>query len=107
MEEAPYQVASIRQFAGVSLTKDGLPDKTTIPHLRPCWRNTTWPKSLNAESAREGLFLRQEMIMDVTIIHLPSSTKNCGKAPMHPEMHSTSKGWLYYFGIKTFVCCRR
>ena len=38
-------------------------------------------------------------IVDATIIHAPSSTKNATKS-RDPEMHSTKKGNQWYFGMK-------
>jgi len=34
MEEAPYDIASMRPFAGLSLTQGSIPDETTILNFR-------------------------------------------------------------------------
>jgi len=44
--------------------------------------------------ARQGLSLRQGTIVDATIIHAPSSTKN-KEGKRDPEMHQTKKGNQY------------
>jgi IS5 family transposase len=44
--------------------------------------------------------LRQGSIVDATIIHAPSSTKN-KDGKRDPEMHQTKKGNQYYFGMST------
>lgn len=46
---------------------------------------------VNAHLARKGQSLRAGTIVDGTIIHAPSSTKNADKA-RGPEMHQTRKG---------------
>jgi IS5 family transposase len=34
MEEALYEIASMRRFAGFSLSSGSIPDQTTIPNVR-------------------------------------------------------------------------
>ena len=46
-----------------------------------------------------GLIMHGGTIVDTTIIHAPSSTKNATKS-RDPEMHSTKKGNQWYFGMK-------
>lgn len=49
-----------------------------------------------------GLSLRQGTIVDATLIHAPSSTKNKdGKRDQ--EMHQTKKGNQYYFCAKAYI----
>jgi IS5 family transposase len=48
------------------------------------------------------LLLRHRTIVDATIIHAPSSTKN-KERKRDPEMHSTKKGNQYYFGMKAHI----
>ncbi|WP_269085798.1 transposase, partial [Pseudomonas amygdali] len=49
-----------------------------------------------------GLSLRQGTIVDATLIHAPSSTKN-KDGKRDPEMHQTKKGNQYYFGAKAHI----
>lgn len=49
-----------------------------------------------------GLSLRQGTIVDATLIHAPSSTKN-QDGKRDPEMHQTKKGNQYYFGAKAHI----
>jgi IS5 family transposase len=49
-----------------------------------------------------GLKVSTGTIVDATIIHAPSSTKNADKAG-DPEMHQTKKGNQWYFGVKAHV----
>jgi IS5 family transposase len=41
-------------------------------------------------------------IVDATIIHAPSSTKN-STGERDPEMHQTKKGNQWYFGLKAHI----
>jgi IS5 family transposase len=50
----------------------------------------------------KGLSLRQGSIVDATIIHAPSSTKN-EEGKRDPEMYQTKKGNQYFFGIKAHI----
>jgi transposase, IS5 family len=49
-----------------------------------------------------GIRISTGTIVDATIIHAPSSTKNrCGERD--PEMHQTRKGKQWYFGLKAHI----
>lgn len=102
MEEALYEVAPLRRFAGLPLTHGSVPDETTILNLcRLLETHDLAPAILaavNAHLGDHGLLLRQGTIVDATIIHAPSSTKNESKT-RDPQMHSTRKGNQWYFGM--------
>lgn len=106
MEEALYEVAPLRRFAGLSLTRGSVPDETTILNFRRLLEtHDLAPKVLaavNAYLTDKGLLLRQGTIVDATIIHAPSSTKNEAKS-RDPEMHQTRKGQQWYFGMKAHI----
>lgn len=106
MEEALYEVAPLRRFAGLSLTRGSVPDETTILKFRRLLEtHNLAPKVLaavNAYLTDKGLLLRQGTIVDATIIHAPSSTKNVAKA-RDAEMHQTRKGQQWYFGMKAHI----
>jgi IS5 family transposase len=106
MEEALYEVAPLRRFAGLSLTRGSVPDETTILNFRRLLEtHDLAPKVLaavNAYLTDKGLLLRQGTIVDATIIHAPSSTKNATKS-RDPEMHQTRKGQQWYFGMKAHI----
>ena len=52
--------------------------------------------------SEQGLMLRQGSSVDATLIAAPSSTKNkAGKRD--PEMHSSTKGNQWYFGMKAHM----
>ena len=106
MEEALYEVAPLRRFAGLSLAHGSVPDETTILNFRRLLEtNDLAPAILatvNAHLGDKGLFLRQGTVVDATIIHAPSSTKNKEKT-RDPEMNQTKKCNLWYFGMKAHI----
>jgi IS5 family transposase len=48
MEEALYEIASLRTFAALGL--ETIPDETTILTSAICWRPTTWPRTSSNRS---------------------------------------------------------
>lgn len=105
MEEALYEIASMRQFARLSLL-EAIPDETTILNFRHLLeRHGLAAKLLEAVNGHlqgKGLLLRQGTIVDATIIDAPSSTKNSSKA-RDPQMRQTKKGNQWYFGMKAHI----
>lgn len=105
MEEALYEIGSMRVFSGLSLTKP-IPDETTILNFRRIIeQNELAPKILeqvNEHLTRQGLMLKRGSIVDATIIAAPSSTKNA-QGQRDPEMHQTKKGNQWYFGMKAHI----
>ena len=79
MEEALYEIASLRHFAGLKLSEP-IPDETTILNFRHMLEEYDLAedilKQVNAHLARKGLLLKRGSIVDATIIPAPSSTKN-------------------------------
>ncbi len=102
MEEALYEIASLRTFAHLSLT-EAIPDETTSLNFRHLLEENDLAedilKAVNAHLTRKGLLLKRGSIVDATIIAAPSSTKNA-QGERDPEMHQTKKGEQWYFGIK-------
>lgn len=105
MEEALHEIASMRLFARLS-GLDVIPDETTILNFRRLLEKhglaAKMLEAVNAHLARKGQSLRAGTIVDATIIHAPSSTKNTNKA-RDPEMHQTRKGNQWYFGMKAHI----
>ena len=105
MEEALYEIASLRNFAGLSLSEP-IPDETTILNFRHLLEEYDLAedifKQVNAHLARKGLLLKKGSIVDATIIAAPSSTKNA-EGERDPEMHQTKKGEQWYFGMKAHI----
>ena len=106
MEEALYDVVPLRKFAHVSLSRGSVPDETTILNFRRLLEAHGLAErileAVNAHLSARGLLLRQGTIVDATIIHAPSSTKNESKQ-RDPDMHQTKKGNQWYFGMKAHI----
>ena len=105
MEEALYEIASLRAFARLSLNEP-IPDETTILNFRHLLEANDLAddifKAVNALLARKGLLLKRGSIVDATIIAAPSSTKNA-EGERDPEMHQTKKGNQWFFGMKAHI----
>ena len=105
MEEALYEIASMRQFARLTLTQP-IPDETTILNFRRLLEdNELAPEILgriNAYLSRKKLLLKRGSIVDATIIAAPSSTKNAD-GERDPQMHQTKKGNQWHFGMKAHI----
>ncbi|WP_248915671.1 IS5 family transposase [Pseudomonas moorei] len=104
MEEALYETTILRQFAGLSLER--IPDETTILNFRRLLEKHELAAGIlgviNGYLGDRGLSLRQGTIVDATLIHAPSSTKN-QDGKRDPEMHQTKKGNQWYFGMKAHI----
>jgi len=104
MEEALYETTILRQFSGLSLER--IPDETTILNFRRLLEKHELAAGIlaviNGYLGDRGLSLRQGTIVDATLIHAPSSTKN-KDGKRDPEMHQTKKGNQYYFGMKAHI----
>jgi len=105
MEEAPYEIASLRSFAGFKLSEP-IPDETTFLNFRHLLEEYDLAedilKQVNGHLARKGLLLKRGSIVDATIIAAPSSTKNT-EGKRDPEMHQTKKGEQWHFGMKAHI----
>ncbi len=105
MEEALYDSASMRQFAGFKLS-GAIPDETTILNFRHLLEEYDLAEDILAQVnkllAAKGLLLKRGTIVDATIIAAPSSTKNA-RGERDPEMHQTKKGNQWYFGMKAHI----
>ena len=106
MEEALYEIASMRQFAGLSLARGAVPDETTILKFRHLLERHDLGRQIfetvKGHLQAKGLMLRQGTIVDATIVSAPSSTKN-STGERDPEMHQTRKGNQWYFGMKAHL----
>ena len=103
MEEALYDIESVRRFAGIELGEEEIPDETTILNFRHLLEKHGLTEKLLAEVneylSEKKLLLREGTIVDATLIAAPSSTKNRDKK-RDGEMSSTKKGNNYHFGMK-------
>ena len=105
MEEALYEITSMRQFARLTLSAP-IPEDTTIMNFRHLLEKHQLAvgilETINNYLRDKGLSLRQGTIVDATIIHAPCSTKN-KESKRDPEMHQTKKGNQYFFGMKAHI----
>ena len=102
-EDSIYDSESIRRFVGVELAEDRMPDETTILRFRHLLERHDLTEAIFGEIRslleEKRLLLKSGTIVDATIIHAPSSTKNrSGKRD--PEIKQTRKGKQWYFGMK-------
>jgi IS5 family transposase len=106
MEDALYDIESMRRFAGFCDVAAALPDETTILNFRHLLERHDLPARLlvavNTLLKAKGLLVSQGTMVDATIIHAPSSTKNA-KGERDPAMHQTKKGNQWYFGMKIHI----
>lgn len=102
-EEALYDSIVMRSFCGVTTDADIIPDESTILRFRRLLERHQLTEALfveiNSLLSERGLFVGKGTIVDATIIHAPSSTKNA-ENKRDPEMHQTRKGKQWYFGMK-------
>jgi len=105
MEEALYEITPMRQFARLTLSAP-IPEDTTIMKFGHLLEKHQLAAGIlqviNGYLQDKGLSLRQGTIVDATIIHAPSSTKN-KDGKRDPEMHQTKKGNQYFFGMKAHI----
>jgi len=106
VEEALYDSAVMRQFAGIDLGNEPVPDETTVCKFRHLLEQHDLGAGIfarvNEHLQRKGMRVSKGTIMDATIINAPSSTKNA-RGERDPEMHQTRKGKQWYFGMKAHV----
>lgn len=106
VEEALYESAALRRFVGVDLGVAPAPDETTVLRFRHLLEKHRLGEEMldtvNLHLETRGIRIATGTIVDATIIHAPSSTKNAS-GERDPEMHQTRKGKQWYFGLKAHV----
>jgi len=106
LEDAIYDSQAMRNFVGIDLSSESVPDATTLLKFRHLLERKDLTRAIFEEigehlQARK-LSLREGTIVDATIIAAPSSTKN-REGKRDPEMHQTRKGNEWHFGMKAHV----
>ena len=106
LEDAIYDSQALRDFVGINLSQESVPDATTLLKFRRLLLAHDLTKAMfeeiNAHLAQQGLLMRAGTIVDATIIAAPSSTKNKQEA-RDPEMHQAKKGNQWHFGMKAHI----
>jgi IS5 family transposase len=105
-EEALYESPALRRFVGIDLGSAPAPDETTICKFRHLLEKhevgAAMLRRVNEHLENQGIRITRGTIVDATIIHAPSSTKNAS-GERDPEMHQTRKGKQWYFGLKAHI----
>lgn len=105
-EEALYDSQALRQFVGIDLGREPVPDETTICKFRHLMERHNLGDELfrliNAYLQENGMKVNRGTIVDASIIGAPGSTKNRDKQ-RDPEMGATRKGNQWYFGMKVHI----
>jgi len=103
LEDAIYDSQTMREFIGIDLSREQVPDATTLLKFRRRLEDKKLTEAIFKEVAahlsERGLLMREGTMVDATIIAAPPSTKNKDKA-RDPEMHQTKKGNEWHFGMK-------
>ena len=106
VEETLYDSAVMRQFVGIDLGHEPVPDETTACKFRHLLEEHQLGEQIlgtvNLYLQAQGVRITTGTIVDATILHAPSSTKN-REQQRDPEMHQTKKGNQWYFGMKAHV----
>jgi transposase, IS5 family len=105
-EESLYDSRAFRQFVGIDLGREPVPDETTILKFRHLMEKHNLGEQffhcINNYLEENGLKVERGTIVDATIINAPSSTKNQEKK-RDPDMCQTRKGNQWYFGMKAHI----
>lgn len=103
LEDAIYDSYAMRSFMHIDFYKEQVPDSTTLLKFRHLLEKHHIGEQIfadvNTRLEKCGLMMHGGTIVDATIVHAPSSTKN-NKGERDPEMHQTKKGNQWYFGMK-------
>lgn len=106
LEDMIYDSQAMRNFAGIDLGRDAVPDATTLLKFRHLLEKHELTRLLfdevNALLSEHQLLMREGTLVDATIIAAPSSTKNA-RGERDPQMHQTKKGQQWYFGMKAHI----
>ena len=105
-EDALYESPALRRFVSIDLGRAPAPDESTILQFRHLLEKHELGRAMlntvNQYLERQGIRITTGTIVDATIIHAPSSTKNRSRE-RDPEMHQTRKGKQWYFGLKAHI----
>jgi IS5 family transposase len=106
VEDAIYDSQALRHFVGIDLSRESVPDATTLLKFRRLLEDNKLTQAMFEETktllSAQGLLMREGTLVDATIIAAPPSTKNKDHA-RDPEMHQTKKGNEWHFGMKAHI----
>ena len=105
-EDALYDIAAFRDFCGIDLGRERVPDATTLLNFRHLLEEHRIGAVLFAKIGElllaHGMKLSGGTIVDATLIAAPPSTKNAA-GERDPEMHQSKKGNQWHFGMKLHI----
>jgi transposase, IS5 family len=106
VEDAIYDSQALRNFMGIDLSRESVPDATTLMGFRHLLEAHDLAQAMlvevNAMLIERGLLMSKGTLVDATLMAAPSSTKNREHA-RDPEMHQTKKGNQWHFGLKAHI----
>lgn len=105
-EDALYDIAAFRDFCGIDLGRERVPDATTLLNFRHLLEEHRIGAVLFAKIGElllaNGMKLSGGTIVDATLIAAPPSTKNAA-SERDPEMRQSKKGNQWHFGMKLHI----
>ncbi|MHB0775249.1 IS5 family transposase [Halomonas sp. WWR20] len=106
LEDAIYDSQAMRDFIGIDLAVESVPDATTLLRFRHLLEKHALTQrifeEINVSLAEQGLFMHEGTIVDATIVAAAPSPKNKTRQ-RDPEMKQTRKGNQYFFGMKAHI----
>lgn len=103
VEDAIYDSYAMKSFMRLDFYQEQVPDATTLLKFRHLLEKHQIGEKIFSDLKerldKAGLLMHGGSIVDATIIHAPSSTKNA-KGERDAEMHQVKKGNQWYFGMK-------
>jgi len=106
VEEALYESPVLQRFVGADLGMAPAPDGTTVLRFRHLLETHSLGgqmlDTVNEHLESKGIKIQTGTIVDASILHAPSSTKNAS-GERDPELRQTRKGNQWYFGLKAHI----
>ena len=106
VEDAIYDSQALRNFMGIDLSQQSVPDATTLMGFRHLLEANDLTQAMlievNAMLIERGLLMSKGTLVDATLIAAPTSTKN-KEHRRDPEMHQAKKGNEWHFGMKAHI----
>lgn len=85
MEDAIYDSPSLQLFMGIDLGRNAVPDATTLQRFRRLLEEHSLTKGIvdavNRQLADQGLFLKEGIVVDATIISAPLFEQEQSQSP--------------------------
>lgn len=105
-EDSLYDIESMRRFCLGTALVEAVPDERSIRRFRHLLEEHKLPQILmqrvNRLLSEQGIFTKHGTIVDATLFHAPSTTKNKAQS-RDPEMSSTKKNNNWHFGMKAHI----